>query len=179
MFFVQTSYDKSRHFPFLFRICFIAAESHEAVFQADKYAATIAGGNNLITALDRIGISKGSYATALNAATTFMKDKLQSIISRNEKDIATLKTINTSFDFDGKRYLCSDTNLIIAKIEEENIVLKEKQSKQDKEAFTFFYQQHKFSEAAAEIIRLINILYTDTSAPEEIQLSLHKAVYLL
>jgi Zn-dependent protease with chaperone function len=49
--------------------------SREMEFHADTIAASVAGGNNLVTALSRIEFADNCYNTAINSANVFLKDK--------------------------------------------------------------------------------------------------------
>lgn len=124
--------------------------------------------------------------------------QLPSFISRNEKDIATLKAIKEkhiraeSFDFEGTKYERSNCDEIIAKMEEEIVLIKEKLLQTDKQAFSFFYQQNNsvmvlyqqyqaiqrqqivFTETAGQVMQLINSFYTSTLTSEEVKSTLGK-----
>jgi hypothetical protein len=72
---------------------------------------------------------------------------LQSSITNNENDIATIKAIKEkqidvkSFDFDGIKHDLSDCDEIIKTLEEEIALQTNKQIVLDKEAFLFFYEK--------------------------------------
>jgi Zn-dependent protease with chaperone function len=124
--------------------------------------------------------------------------QLPSLISRNEKDIATLKAIKEkhirteSFDFEGTKYVRSNCDTLIAKMEEEIVLMKEKLFQIDKQAFAFFYQQNTsvmvlyqqyqaiqrqqitFSETAGQVMQLTNSFYSSTLTSEELKSSLSK-----
>gem|GEM_PF-1911423 len=124
--------------------------------------------------------------------------QLPSFISRNNKDIATLKAIKEkhilaeSFDFEGTKYLRNNCDEIIVKIEEETMLIKEKLLQTDKQAFTFFYQQNNnvmvlyqqyqaiqrqqiaFAATASQVIQLINSFYSGTLTSEEVKSALGK-----
>ncbi len=51
------------------------ALSREMEFHADTIAASVAGGNNLVTALSRVEVAGGCYSSALNTANDWLKDK--------------------------------------------------------------------------------------------------------
>lgn len=123
---------------------------------------------------------------------------LPSFISRNEKDIVTLKAIKEkhiraeSFDFEGAKYVRSNCDTLIAKMEEEIVLMKEKLLQMDKQAFTFFYQQNNsvmvlyqqyqaiqqqqitFSATAEQIKQLIHSFYISTLTSEEVRSALDK-----
>lgn len=51
------------------------ALSREMEFHADTIAASVAGGNNLVSALSRIEVAGSCYSSALETANIFLKDK--------------------------------------------------------------------------------------------------------
>jgi len=60
--------------------------SRQMEFDADAVAATVAGANNMITALNRLGLSSNSYDIALQQADEFLKEKkISSNIFQNQR----------------------------------------------------------------------------------------------
>jgi len=51
------------------------ALSREMEFHADTIAASVAGGNNLVTALSRVEVAGGCYTSAINAANEWLREK--------------------------------------------------------------------------------------------------------
>jgi len=51
------------------------ALSREMEFHADTIAASVAGGNNLVTALSRVEVAGGCYSSAINTANDWLKEK--------------------------------------------------------------------------------------------------------
>jgi Zn-dependent protease with chaperone function len=51
------------------------ALSREMEFHADTIAASVAGGNNLVTALSRVEVAGGCYTSAINTANDWLKEK--------------------------------------------------------------------------------------------------------
>lgn len=51
------------------------ALSREMEFHADTIAASVAGGNNLVTALSRVELAGGCYSSAINTANDWLKEK--------------------------------------------------------------------------------------------------------
>lgn len=51
------------------------ALSREMEFHADTIAASVAGGNNLVTALSRVELAGGCYTSAINTANHWLKEK--------------------------------------------------------------------------------------------------------
>lgn len=51
------------------------ALSREMEFHADTVAASVAGGNNLVTALSRVEVAGGCYSSAINTANDWLKEK--------------------------------------------------------------------------------------------------------
>lgn len=51
------------------------ALSREMEFHADTIAASVAGGNNLVTALSRVEVANGCYSSAINAANEWLREK--------------------------------------------------------------------------------------------------------
>jgi Zn-dependent protease with chaperone function len=71
--------------------------------------------------------------------------QLQSAITHNENDLATMKAIKAkqillkTFDFDGTKHDVVDCDAVIAQLEEDIRLQKQKQQERDKEVFEFFY----------------------------------------
>ena len=49
--------------------------SREMEFHADAMAASVAGGNNLVSALSRIEVASNSYQTAMENTNDLLKEK--------------------------------------------------------------------------------------------------------
>ncbi|HEY1164016.1 MAG TPA: M48 family metallopeptidase [Chitinophaga sp.] len=61
------------------------ALSREMEFHADTIAASVAGGNNLVTALSRVEVAGGCYSSAINTANDWLKEnKVARNIFRNQ-----------------------------------------------------------------------------------------------
>ncbi|WP_298741420.1 M48 family metalloprotease [uncultured Chitinophaga sp.] len=61
------------------------ALSREMEFHADVIAASVAGGNNLVTALSRVEVAGGCYSSAINTANDWLKEnKVARNIFRNQ-----------------------------------------------------------------------------------------------
>lgn len=68
------------------------ALSREMEFHADTVAASVAGGNNLVTALSRIEVAGGCFSSCINAASERLKEKK---VARNifENQLTVFRTL--------------------------------------------------------------------------------------
>jgi len=127
--------------------------------------------------------------------------RLNTAIVQNETDLSTIQAIKDkqievrSFDFDGVKYSVHDCSKIIAALETEIADQKEKLREMDKQAFIFFcnlpdaketllkdakdYQQlditiKKYNETANNILKFINLFYTDNCNFDFINATINK-----
>lgn len=81
------------------------ALSRQMEYHADTVAASVAGGNNLVTALSRIEMAAGCYEAALDAASEWLTDKKQVSTNIFSNQLSYFKGMALEYDLPVKNEL--------------------------------------------------------------------------